>query len=45
MEPNKELIESRAQEYADQYVERFQKVAKQAYIDGVMAVLRDVLKD
>lgn len=45
MEPNKELIEALAVQYAEQYADRFQKIAKQAFIDGVLAVLKDVLRD
>lgn len=45
MEPNEELIDSLATKYAEKYEDRFKKIAKQAYIDGVLAVLNDVLKD
>ena len=45
MEPNEELIDSLATQYAEKYEDRFKKIAKQAYIDGVLAVLNDVLKD
>ena len=45
MEPNSELIEMLATSYAEKYDDRFKKVAKQAYIDGVLAVLNDVLMD
>lgn len=45
MEPSNELIELLASSYAEKYEDRFKKIAKQAYIDGVLAVLNDVLKD
>ena len=45
MEPNKELIEKLASQYAEKYDDRFKKIARQAYIDGVLAVLNDFLKD
>lgn len=45
MEPNNELIEKLASHYAEKYDDRFKKIAKQAYIDGVLAVLNDVLRD
>lgn len=44
MEPDTEKIEALADKYAEQFVERFQKVAKKAYMDGVMAVLNDFLE-
>ena len=45
MKPNQELIESLAAEYAERYDGRYQIIAKQAYIDGVLAVLEDILRD
>lgn len=38
-------IEALAEAYAEQYVDRFKKVAKKAYIDGVLAVLAEFLED
>lgn len=45
MEPDMEKINARAEEYAARFVERYQKVAKKAYIDGVMAVLKDWINE
>ena len=44
MEPDTEKIEALADKYAEQFVERFQKVAKKAYMDGVRAVLNDFIE-
>lgn len=45
MEPDTEKIEALADKYAEQFVERFQKGAKKAYMDGVMAVLSSWMED
>jgi hypothetical protein len=45
MEPNEELIETLAAQYAEKYDDRFKKVAKAAYRDGILIVLNDILKD
>lgn len=45
MELDTQKIEALAEEYAEQFVERFQKVAKKAYMDGVMAVLSSWMED
>lgn len=43
MEPDTEKIEALADKYAEQFVDRYKKVAKKAYIDGVMAVLNTLI--
>lgn len=43
MEPNEELIETLATQYAEQYEKRYQKVAMNAYKEGIMRVLKDFL--
>lgn len=40
-----EKIEAFADAYAEQYVDRFKKVAKKAYIDGILEVLHSFLED
>lgn len=45
MEPNEELIDSLATQYAEKYDDRFKKIAKAAYRDGILAVLKDLLMD
>lgn len=45
MEPNEELIEHLASQYAEKYDDRFKKIAKAAYRDGILKVLQDFLKD
>lgn len=45
MEPNEELIDSLATQYAEKYEDRFKKIAKAAYKDGILAVLNDLLMD
>lgn len=45
MEPNEELIESLATQYAEKYDDRFKKIAKSAYKDGILTVLKDLLMD
>jgi hypothetical protein len=39
MEPDMTKIEALADKYAEQFIDRYKKVAKKAYIDGVLAVL------
>ena len=43
MEPNEELIENLASQYAEKYETRYQKVAKNAFKEGVLRVLNDLL--
>lgn len=38
------FIEALADEYAEQYVDRFKKVAKKAYKDGIMAIMKSYLE-
>jgi len=38
-------IEALAEKYAEQYIDRYKKVAKKAYIDGVLAVLSTWVED
>ena len=38
-------IEALADKYAEQFVDRYKKVAKKAYIDGVLAVLKSWVED
>ena len=45
MEPNEELIDNLATQYAEKYDDRFKKVAKAAYKDGILAVLKDLLME
>ena len=45
MEPNEELIEHLASQYAEKYDDRFKKIAKAAYRDGILAVLNDILME
>ena len=45
MEPNEELIDSLATQYAEKYDDRFKKIAKSAYKDGILHVLQDFLKE
>lgn len=45
MEPNEELIESLATQYAEKYEEGLRKIAKAAYKDGILTVLKDLLMD
>ena len=45
MEPNEELIDSLATQYAEKYDDRFKKIAKAAYKDGILAVLQDILME
>ena len=45
MEPNEELIDSLATQYAEKYDEGLRKIAKAAYKDGILHVLQDFLKD
>ena len=45
MEPNEELIDSLATQYAEKYDDRFKKIAKAAYKDGILHVLQDFLKE
>lgn len=45
MEPNEELIEHLASQYAEMYDDRFKKIAKAAYRDGILKVLQDFLKE
>ena len=45
MEPNEELIDNLATQYAEKYEDRFKKIAKAAYKDGILAVLNDLLMD
>lgn len=45
MEPNEELIEHLASQYAEKYDDRFKKIARAAYKDGILKVLQDFLKD
>lgn len=45
MEPNEELIEHLASQYAEKYDDRFKKIAKAAYKDGILAVLQDLLME
>lgn len=40
MEPDMNKIEALAEEYAEQFIDHYKKVAKKAYIDGVLAVLK-----
>ena len=45
MEPNEELIDNLASQYAEKYEDRFKKIARAAYKDGILAVLQDFLKE
>lgn len=45
MEPNDELIDLLASQYAEKYDDRFKKIAKAAYRDGILKVLQDFLKE
>lgn len=45
MEPNEELIDNLASQYAEMYDDRFKKIAKAAYKDGILKVLKDFLKE
>lgn len=45
MEPNEELIDNLASQYAEKYDDRFKKIAKAAYKDGILKVLQDFLKE
>lgn len=38
-------IEALADKYAEQFVDRYKKVAKKAFIDGVLAVLKSWVED
>jgi hypothetical protein len=45
MEPDMNKIEALADKYAEQFVDRYKKVAKKAFIDGVLAVLKSWVED
>ena len=45
MEPNEELIDNLASQYAEKYEDRFKKIARAAYKDGILAVLNDILME
>ena len=45
MEPNEELIDNLASQYAEKYDDRFKKIARAAYRDGILKVLQDFLKE
>lgn len=45
MELDIEQIEKLADEYADQYVERFQKIARQAFLDGFKKAASAILEE
>lgn len=45
MEPDMNKIEALAEKYAEQFIDRYKKVAKKAYIDGVPAVLATVVEE
>ena len=45
MEPDMNKIEALAEEYAGQFVDRYKKVGKKAYIDGVLAVLKTIVEE